>query len=338
VVQEARLCALRHFDGFRGDNPAAWLLSIVLREIQAFSYREIAEVAGIPMGTVMSRLARARRLVQLAWKRQKHRSDPMECTAARRLRHPYLDGELDPADLSEVQSHIAGCADCHALYAQEQALSAAIRAQAPRFTAPASLRRSILEGIGAGRRRPLAELRLLAVGWNPVVLAASLLLAVVTSSAVTDAYLRQAGPPPIVQEVVASHIRSLMASHLTDVASSDQHTVKPWFNGRIDVAPPVIDLADQGYALVGGRLDYLAEHQVAALVYRHQQHVINVLVWPSASPAHGGPDSFTQQGFNVVHVASGDMTYWAVSDLNAPELREFVGRLIAAAQPERPRS
>jgi anti-sigma factor RsiW len=126
----------------------------------------------------------------------------------------------------------------------------------------------------------------------------------------------------LADQVVSSHIRSLMANHLTDVISSDQHTVKPWFSGKLDFAPVVKDLSSKGFQLVGGRLDYIADRPVAALVYKRRQHSINLFVWPSPQ-ADSSPHTMTIKGYDVVNWTQGHMAYWAVSDLNAAELNDF---------------
>src|SRR6516164_2150114 len=127
----------------------------------------------------------------------------------------------------------------------------------------------------------------------------------------------------IQQELISGHVRSLLASHLTDVTTSDQHTVKPWFNGKLDASPPVVDLASQGFPLVGGRLDYIHNHVVGALVFKHDQHVINLFIWPVADANDSGPVSATREGFNLLHWTCSGMTFWAVSDVNPATLRRF---------------
>jgi anti-sigma factor (TIGR02949 family) len=259
----------------------------------------------------------------------------MDCTQAQQLRHAYLDGEIDPSETPALEAHLRGCAECARLFRSERELSAAIKLEVPRVKAPDLLRARISRELARreGRRRRFGELRLLGVGWNPAAIAASLMLAMVASSAVTHSVLSGAQEDRMAQEVVASHIRSLMADHLTDVKSTDQHTVKPWFNGKLDLSPPVVDLAASGFPLIGGRLDYLDRHPVAALVYRHQQHVINVLVSPE-DKSDAAPSMLAQHGYNVLRFARGGMNFWVVSDLNPAELRDFAAKL-KEATPDR---
>jgi anti-sigma factor RsiW len=129
----------------------------------------------------------------------------------------------------------------------------------------------------------------------------------------------------ITDDVLAGHVRSLLVDHLTDVATSDQHTVKPWFNGKIDFAPPVVDLARDGFPLQGGRVDYIGGRVVAALVYKRQSHIINVFVWPAASGETTTTlrTSASRDGYNMTNWSAGGLTFWAVSDVNADDLTRF---------------
>ena len=256
----------------------------------------------------------------------------MDCTTAQELRHLYLDGELDPAEAPAIDAHLDCCPACRPVFARDRALSAALKLEGRRHRAPEALRvriRSEIARLAASERRAKPAFR---GGWNPAAIAASLMLAVVASSALTSVYWRGVDEGALAQEVVASHIRSLMADHLTDVPSSNQHVIKPWFKGKIDIAPPVVDLAASGYPLVGGRLDYIDGHSVAALVYERQQHVINVLVMPEKASHRAAAES-TRQGYTVIRLARAGMVFWVISDLNSGELRDFVARL-GEAMPE----
>ncbi len=208
-------------------------------------------------------------------------------------------------------------------------LSAAIRGKATYHPAPPALSGSVRAAIADADANdaaspPPSAGRASSPVWRPVALAASFAFVTLLSWNVWTGTMmpgRSAGQAP---EIVAAHVRSLMANHLTDVSSSDQHTVKPWFNGRLDISPPVRDLTAQGFALVGGRLDYLDQRPVAALVYRHRQHIINLFVWPTGSETSPTPTAaMTRQGYNLLHWHDNGLAYWAVSDLAAVDLNEF---------------
>lgn len=240
----------------------------------------------------------------------------MECEDLRQQLQRYVDGEL-PADLrGAVDAHVAGCADCRRLLREEQGWQQAIRRAASYYTAPELVRERIA---GMTRRAAAAAAP---APWRGWAMAASLLLAVGLSSTATTYLTAPSATALIAQEVVASHVRSLQPNHLADVASSDQHTVKPWFHGKINYAPPVDDLAADGFPLVGGRLDYIGKQPVAALVYRRAEHPINVFVLPTGD-GNSAVSASVDDGFNVLHWTKDGMSFWAVSDLNAAELKDF---------------
>ena len=199
-----------------------------------------------------------------------------------------------------------------------RALRAAVRDRASYFAAPDSLRQRISSNLK--RDRPPASRGVVLPWWG---FAASLATAALLAMAVTLAVGLPAGGDQIAQQVVASHIRSLMENHLADVASTDQHTVKPWFSGKLDFSPPVHDLATEGFPLVGGRLDYVGGRAVAALVYQRRQHRINVFIWPATAKPHAPSTTIAVNGYNGVEWTQGGMTFWAVSDLNLSELKEL---------------
>ncbi len=232
-----------------------------------------------------------------------------------------IDGELDAAHAAEVEAHLATCADCSSAQRDALALRDVLRAENARTRAPDRLLTRLDAAVSAAtepsRPRPAVRPRERAVwafGGAGAALAASAVIAIFAIPAMQVAGLEH--------ELVASHVRSLQAGHLIDVATSDQHVVKPWFGGKVDFSPPVVDLADQGFPLVGGRLDYVGGRTVAAVVYRRGRHLINLFIWPDAR-AIGPDEAKPGDGYALLHWTRGGMTFWAVSDVNEADLKSF---------------
>jgi anti-sigma factor (TIGR02949 family) len=194
----------------------------------------------------------------------------------------YLDGELAPPEARELEGHLDECPECSALRDARVALSTSIRREMPALQAPEALKTRVHEAIRSAGGRGAVRRAAPASSWRWLALAASLTLVAFAGWRLGSS---QAADTALTDQLLASHVRSLMPGHLTDVVSSDQHTVKPWFNGKLDFSPPVYDFAGRGYPLVGGRLDYVGGRRVAALVYQRRQHLINVFLWPTDRPA-----------------------------------------------------
>lgn len=231
-----------------------------------------------------------------------------------------MDRELDLVKSLELERHLSECGACSKRHASLLALRSAVSTVYD--TPPASLQERVTSGVRKASKRAAMPRVPRVMPWRWVGVAASVALILIVSWSVVRLSARPSPDEVLAREVVSNHVRSLMVDHIADVPSSDQHTVKPWFNGKLDFSPPVIDLDEQGFALVGGRLDYLDSRAVAALVYKRRQHVINLFIWPTDESDRSGQTA-THQGYNVTHWCQTDMSYWAVSDLNANELREF---------------
>jgi anti-sigma factor RsiW len=232
------------------------------------------------------------------------------------LLHAYADGELDVMRSLEVEQHVKSCAACAAKLNSLKALRSALKENDLGYRAPNSLRQKIRAAVRVNEPAPSRQLDLqwlwkwLAVGATALAAVAILLRPAGVSEG--DAQL---------DEVVSSHVRSLMADHLTDVLSSDKHTVKPWFAGKLDFSPDVKDFSSQDFPLVGGRLDYINRRTVAALVYRHNKHLINVFIWPVAGNGPEGTAHF--HGYNVVSFDTNGFHYSLVSDMEDAELEQL---------------
>ena len=252
----------------------------------------------------------------------------MECSAVRKLLPAAVDAELDVRESSEVDSHLQGCATCRAQYQTERALRDAVRSGATYFRAPPALEARIRTALPA-KAASHASVARRPWQWPIAVGALATLFAIASTIGL---YTTLPGVDErIADEVIASHVRSLLADHAVDVASSDQHTVKPWFSGKLDYSPPVRDFTSEGFPLVGGRLDYIDHHAVAALVYRRAKHTINVFALPAAERASDAPPrAGSTHGFHTVRWTRDGMTFWAVSDVAAEDLMQLVALLGAA--------
>jgi anti-sigma factor RsiW len=248
------------------------------------------------------------------------------CGERELLLHGLADGELDAANALALEEHLKSCEGCTAAYREILKQRELLKAPGLRLTAPSFLRERILAEIaaaeaatGAPAVAPIPVARHKSWRWQPaqalaafsaMALAASLILFLNTGG----------GPESIDNQIAAAHVRSLLVSHLTDVASSDQHTVKPWFLGKLDFAPPVADLAGDGFPLIGGRLDYIGERAVPALIYKRNAHVINLFIWPAGELKSAGE---TLGGYHILSWEKNGFTFTAVSDVNAMDLRSF---------------
>jgi anti-sigma factor RsiW len=253
----------------------------------------------------------------------------VNCAESRLLMHALLDNELDAGHAREVESHLESCRSCAAELAAYRTMHHAISAEQLHFTAPLSLRGRIQADMPAQtstaravNRRSMLQGFAMGSALSGAI-AAGLVLGVFGTKQ----------EDRLLGDMLSAHLRSLQGEHLTDVQSGDGHTVKPWFNGKVDVSPPVVDLAAEGFPLIGGRLDYVDGRPVASIVYRRRMHVINVFVLKREGSEYRVPNFEAMQGFNIRHWTAQGLDFFAVSDLNAEELGQFVQKFEAAARP-----
>lgn len=248
----------------------------------------------------------------------------MPCDEYKHKIEAYLDGELTLSDQRDVEEHLVQCKQCSAAFDNLRALSVSIK-KVGYVNTPASLRRNIRHGlkqITGEDTKTFTWRHLLGASGGSAVLASVLVWVVVSF---------MPGLPsqsPYTDELIAAHVRSMMVDHVTDITSSDKHTVKPWFSGKLDFSPTVMDLKDEGYPLIGGRLDYLQQQPVAALVYKRRSHIINVFIRRSNTADQTLQAAFIhRQGYNLVEWSKSGLDYSLVSDLNAEELRQLASLL-----------
>jgi anti-sigma factor RsiW len=244
----------------------------------------------------------------------------MKCTSPEHLLELFLDGELAAQESVEMREHLDGCSACNNQYRRLEHISSDMRMRVGHYAPPAGLERRVraaLRQAAREERQPSWLLR------NWMTVAASVLLFV--SIAWNVALLRPhtSARDLLAQEVLSSHLRSMIGTHLVDIPSSDQHTVKPWFNGKLNFSPDVKDFARQGFPLIGGRIEYFDDKPVAALIYQRRKHLINLFLWPESSSSSSGYSEMSKRGYNLVSWTQNGMTFWLVSDVQTSELEQF---------------
>lgn len=247
----------------------------------------------------------------------------MDCNQAQRLIERYLDSELALSDKRVVEDHLGQCRDCSRLLDSLKAMSTAVKKKST-FNAPSGLKRKVrerLKDVTGEDERMTRVLPWLGFSGGVMAFASVMTWAILTFS------LNAHDTPLLMEDIVSAHVRSLMVDHATDIASSDRHVVKPWFNGKLDFTPMVRNYSDDGFALQGGRLDYLQRRPVSALVYRRRDHVINVFMWPSYQGAGSAIKTEAYQGYNIVNWSEAGLHYWIISDLNMNELQALAALL-----------
>ena len=247
----------------------------------------------------------------------------MNCKDAQNFMHAYADKELDLLKNIEMEEHLKSCSACAQALDNLLALRSAIKIDGLYHKPGLALQNRIHATL---KKEHKAEQKSRALPWAWLNAGAAMAIVVVLTWTIVPLLSSRSADETLAQEIISDHVRSLLANHLSDVVSSDQHTVKPWFSGKLDYSPPVENFVQQGFPLIGGRLDYLENKTVAALVYQHRQHYINLFVWPASTA-----DTTTtlkvssRQGYQIIHWTQSGMHFWVVSELNQEELKQFAG-------------
>ena len=249
----------------------------------------------------------------------------MKCEDARELFTAMLDQEIGLQQAMTIEAHLHDCLACQVIYQEQTMQRTALQQQLTYFQAPAALALRITAALPPVSATPAIVTHRPHRWWNLGAIAASFMAVVISAGFYV---MQPSATERMADEVIASHVRGLITNRLTDVASSDQHTVKPWFNGKLDFSPPVRDLTTEGFPLIGGRLDYLAHRAVATLVYRHRQHIISLFVYPThASVIPQSSGAITQHGYHLLSWTQDGMDYWVVSDVNPMQLQNLRSKL-----------
>jgi len=250
----------------------------------------------------------------------------MTCSDCLQNLGAFIDGELPAEEAAEMEEHLKTCADCNAARRRLVGTSSRVKAGLMRYEAPDVLKARIRASLAETSRDAVDQRALVPLSrgriW-PSMVAAAAVVAIVSSGVTFEATRQSAVANSVEQQVLSSHIRSLVPGHLTDVASNDQHNVKPWFNGRVNMSPDVPRLDSLGYPLVGGRLDYIDGRNVPVVVYTRRQHVINVFSWPATAAPDLAPELSSANGYHLIRSRHNGLEVWIVSDLNRAELENF---------------
>jgi len=244
----------------------------------------------------------------------------MTCSQIKELIYTYIDGELDLLHSLEIERHLEKCQECKIIHKNLELLQSSVSSDSLYFNQPEGFSNQLMEKLrisnGYGRKWSFFADHIKGLSAAAIIAAITIFIFIPSLSIIS-------GDQPLINDLVNSHIRSLLADHITDVTTSDRHKVKPWFNGKLNFSPRVEDFTKQGFPLVGGRLDYIDNRTVASLVYKRRLHFINLYIWPSEHKINTNIKFKSDKGYNLLSWNESEMMYWAVSDLNKSELEEF---------------